>query len=105
MGHPHKPQQAEPPKKQEKKRESISADQSSDLTNLLRWVESKGVSGGGGSATARCWRQLGGCAAAVAASLAVAAVHQRDVGRSLAAAAAASAAVAAARSAAVATKQ
>ena len=58
-------------KKQEIKRESISADRLSDWTYLLRRVESKGVSGGGSSATARRWRQLGGGAAAVAASVAV----------------------------------
>jgi hypothetical protein len=69
------------------------------LTYLLRRVESKGVIGSGGRATAQRQRQLGGCAAAVAASGAVAAARQRDVGGSLAAAAA-SAAVAAARSAA-----
>ena len=99
VGHPHKSQPAEPPKKQEKKSESISADGPSDLTYLLRRVESEGVSGGGGSATARRRWQLGSCAAAVAASAAVAAAHQRDVCRSLAGAAA-SAAVAAAQSAA-----
>ena len=68
---------------QEKNRESISADRPSDWTYLLRRVESKGVSGGGG----------------VAASATVVAAGQRGVSRSLAAAAA-SATVAAARSAA-----
>ena len=85
--------------KQEKKRESISADRPSDSTYLLRRVESKIVSGGGHSATARRWQQLGGCVAAVAVSVTVAAARQHDVGRSLAAVAA-SAAVAAAQSAA-----
>jgi hypothetical protein len=43
VGHPHKPQPAEPPQKQEKKRESSSADRPSDSTYLLRKVESKGA--------------------------------------------------------------
>ncbi len=37
--HPHKPQTAEPPKNKNKKRESISADQPSDLTYLRRRVK------------------------------------------------------------------
>ena len=43
VGHLHKPQPAEPPKKHEKKRESSSADRPSDSTYLLRKVESKGA--------------------------------------------------------------
>ena len=43
VGHPHKPQPAEPQKKQEKKRGSISADQPLDSSYLLRRIKSKGA--------------------------------------------------------------
>ena len=72
-------------------RDAISTDDHADdctteKPHCFEGCTSNGNNGVRGSATARHWRQLGSGAVAVAASAAVAAAQQRDVGGSLEAA-------------------